>query len=73
LFLTGIGSSYNAAAYLFYADVFPVRILDASELLHFATLPADSVITSFPPDGESMREEDLAITRDLRKLGPPSC
>jgi glucosamine--fructose-6-phosphate aminotransferase (isomerizing) len=62
VYLTGIGSSYNAAlgaASLFYLGSRPVYLQDAAELLHFAALPADSVIIVISRSGQSVEIVNL--------------
>jgi glucosamine--fructose-6-phosphate aminotransferase (isomerizing) len=57
VYMTGIGSSYNAAlgaAALFYLGSHPVYIQDAAELLHFAAFPVDSVIIVISRSGQSI-------------------
>ncbi|PYV78324.1 MAG: hypothetical protein DMG96_08265, partial [Acidobacteria bacterium] len=47
VYLTGIGSSWHAAlsvAPIFYRAANPVHLLDAGELLQFATLPPAAVV-----------------------------
>lgn len=56
VYLTGIGSSWHAALNaqsLFHAGGFPVHARDASELLHFDSLPAESVVISISRTGRS--------------------
>jgi glutamine---fructose-6-phosphate transaminase (isomerizing) len=56
VYLTGIGSSYHAAlgaASFFEQGGRPVYVQDAAELLHFASLPADSVMIVISRSGQS--------------------
>lgn len=56
IYLTGIGSSYNAAvaaAAFFHRGGRPVYLLDAAELCHFSTLPRGSVLVILSRSGES--------------------
>lgn len=56
VYLTGIGSSWHAALNarsLFHAGGFPVYARDASELLHFDSLPAESVVIAISRTGRS--------------------
>lgn len=56
VYLTGIGSSWHAAlnaASLFRLAGFPAHARDASELLHFDSLPAQSVIIAISRTGRS--------------------
>jgi glutamine---fructose-6-phosphate transaminase (isomerizing) len=57
LYLTGIGASWNIAlsvASLFHSAGRPVYMLDAAELLGFATIPPDSVIIAISRSGRSV-------------------
>lgn len=56
IYLTGIGSSWHAALNaksLFHAGGLPVHAQDASELLHFDSLPPQSVIIAISRTGRS--------------------
>jgi glutamine---fructose-6-phosphate transaminase (isomerizing) len=56
VYLTGIGSSWHAAlnaAWLFGRGGFPVYASDAAELLHFDSLPQNSVIIALSRTGRS--------------------
>jgi glucosamine--fructose-6-phosphate aminotransferase (isomerizing) len=57
VYLTGIGASYNAAlgaAHHFHSAGHPVYLLDAAELLHAASIPADSVLIVLSRSGRSV-------------------
>jgi glutamine---fructose-6-phosphate transaminase (isomerizing) len=57
VYLTGIGASYNAAlcaASHFHSAGRPVYLLDAAELLHTASIPADSVFVVLSRSGRSI-------------------
>jgi glucosamine--fructose-6-phosphate aminotransferase (isomerizing) len=57
VYLTGIGASYNAAlgaVWHFHSTGRPVYLLDAAELLHFASFPADSVLVMLSRSGRSV-------------------
>ena len=57
IYLTGIGASYNAAlgaAWHFHSIGHPVYLLDAAELLHFAKIPAESVLVILSRSGQSV-------------------
>ena len=57
VFLTGIGASWHAAlsvGVLLDLAGFPVYLRDASELLHFAEIPADSAIVVLSRSGQSI-------------------
>jgi glutamine---fructose-6-phosphate transaminase (isomerizing) len=57
VYLTGIGASYNAAlgaASHFHSAGHPVYLLDAAELLHSASIPADSVLIVLSRSGRSV-------------------
>jgi glutamine---fructose-6-phosphate transaminase (isomerizing) len=57
VYLTGIGASYNAAlgaASHLHAAGHPVYLLDAAELLHSASIPADSVLIVLSRSGRSV-------------------
>lgn len=65
VYLTGIGSSWHAArtaAPIFSLGGCPVHAQDASELLQFATIPANAVIIAISRTGRSVE-----IVRLLRK------
>jgi len=62
VYLTGIGSSWHAAlsvAPIFYRAANPVCMLDASELLQFATLPQATVVIVISRSGRSIEVIDL--------------
>jgi glutamine---fructose-6-phosphate transaminase (isomerizing) len=57
VFLTGIGASWNAAlcaGSLFQKNSRPVYMQEAGDLLHFTTLPADSVVIAISRTGLSI-------------------
>ena len=57
VYLTGIGSSWHAALNvgpLFHVGARPVYMLDAAELLEFATLPPDSALIVISRSGRSV-------------------
>jgi glutamine---fructose-6-phosphate transaminase (isomerizing) len=57
VYLTGIGASYNAAlgaASHFHSAAHPAYLLDAAELLHSASIPADSVLIVLSRSGRSV-------------------
>jgi glucosamine--fructose-6-phosphate aminotransferase (isomerizing) len=57
VYLTGIGASWNAAlgaGLIFLAGGLPVHMLDASELLQFATIPPHTVIVVLSRSGRSV-------------------
>ena len=57
IFLTGIGSSWNAAlsvAPLFYSAGCPVHLLDTGELLQLSAFPPDSVLIAISRSGRSI-------------------
>jgi glucosamine--fructose-6-phosphate aminotransferase (isomerizing) len=57
VFVTGIGSSWHAAlsaATIFYEAGHPVHLVDAAELLHFATIPSGSVLVMLSRTGRSI-------------------
>src|SRR5215467_3508030 len=63
VFLTGIGSSWHAAlnvAPMFNEARRPVYLVEASELLHFAELPADTVMVVISRSGRSIEIVQLA-------------
>jgi glutamine---fructose-6-phosphate transaminase (isomerizing) len=67
VYLTGIGSSWNAAmgaAALFAKNGRPVYLQDAAELLHFAAFPPGSVIIAISRTGRSVE-----IVQLLSKAG----
>ncbi len=56
IIITGIGSSWHAGMAmqaLFDAAAFPARLIDASELLHFAALPPDTTLLVLSRSGQS--------------------
>ena len=62
VYLTGIGSSWHAAlnaGSLFHRGGFPVYIRDAADLLHFDTLPKDSVTIIISRTGRSAEVVNL--------------
>jgi glutamine---fructose-6-phosphate transaminase (isomerizing) len=62
VYLTGIGSSWHAAlnaGSLFYRAGFPVHMRDAADLLHFDSLPGDSVIVVISRTGRSAEVVNL--------------
>jgi glucosamine--fructose-6-phosphate aminotransferase (isomerizing) len=68
VYLTGIGSSWHAALTagpLFHDGSRPVHMLEAAELLEFATIPADSTIVVISRSGRSIEIVNLlAKVRD---------
>lgn len=63
VYLTGIGSSWHAAlnvATMFHANVQPVYLQDAAELLNYANFPADSVVIIISRSGRSIEIVQLA-------------
>ncbi|HYF50228.1 MAG TPA: SIS domain-containing protein [Planctomycetota bacterium] len=57
VFITGIGSSWHAGMAvqsIFAAAGRPAQLVDASELLHFTTLPANSAIIALSRSGKSV-------------------
>jgi glucosamine--fructose-6-phosphate aminotransferase (isomerizing) len=68
VYLTGIGSSWHAALTagpLFYSGARPVYMLDAAELLEFATFPPDSAMIVISRSGRSIEiVKLLAKARD---------
>jgi glucosamine--fructose-6-phosphate aminotransferase (isomerizing) len=57
VYLTGIGSSWHAGlnvSALFQLGARPVSLVDSAELLHFAAIPADSVIITISRSGRSV-------------------
>jgi len=57
VFLTGIGASWHAAmgaGALFSQQGRPVHMLEAAELLHFASLPPDSLVIALSRTGRSI-------------------
>jgi glucosamine--fructose-6-phosphate aminotransferase (isomerizing) len=70
VYLTGIGSSWNAAmaaAALFNAGGRPVHLYDAAELLHFATFPPDSLVVAISRTGRSV--EIVQLLSKVRESG----
>jgi glutamine---fructose-6-phosphate transaminase (isomerizing) len=70
VYLTGMGSSYYAAfgaASLFDQGARPVYLQDASELLHFAAFPPDSVIIMISRSGQSA--EIVGLLAKARESG----
>ena len=62
IYMTGIGSSYYAAlgaASHFHQASRPVYVLDAAELLHFATFPRNSVLVIISRSGQSIEIVNL--------------
>jgi glucosamine--fructose-6-phosphate aminotransferase (isomerizing) len=62
VYLTGIGSSFHAglsASVLFGLSGRPVYMQDASELLHFAALPRDSIVIVVSRSGRSIEVVNL--------------
>ena len=62
VYLTGIGSSWHAAlsvAPIFYRAAGPVYMLDAGELLQFATLPPAAVVIVISRSGRSVEVVNL--------------
>ena len=62
VYLTGMGSSWNAALNaesIFHSGGFPVHARDAAELLHFAKLSENSVIIAISRTGRSAEVVDL--------------
>ncbi|MBZ5663246.1 MAG: SIS domain-containing protein [Acidobacteriia bacterium] len=62
VYLTGIGSSWNAAfgaSAIFYGAGRPVYLQDAGELLQFATFPAESVIIAISRSGRTVEIVNL--------------
>jgi glucosamine--fructose-6-phosphate aminotransferase (isomerizing) len=75
VYLTGIGSSWHAALTagpLFYAAGRAVYMLDAAELLEFATIPSDSTVVIISRSGRSIEIVNLLAKvrgRDLTIIG----
>ena len=70
VYLTGIGSSWHAAlsvAPLFYQAARPVYLLDASELLQFATLPPEAVVIAISRSGRSLEIVNLLAKARARR------
>lgn len=70
VYLTGIGSSYHAslgAASFFDQAARPVHLRDASELLHFAAFPPESVVIVVSRSGQSA--EIVGLLSKARKSG----
>lgn len=70
VYLTGIGSSWHAAlsvSPLFHQAACPVYMLDAGELLQFATLPSGAVVITISRSGRSIEIVNLlAKARESR-------
>jgi glucosamine--fructose-6-phosphate aminotransferase (isomerizing) len=75
VYLTGIGSSWHAAltaAPLFYGGGRSVYMLEAAELLEFATIPADSAVVVISRSGRSIEIVNLLAKvrgRDVTVIG----
>lgn len=70
LYVTGIGSSWHAAmavSALFDAAGRPCHVIDASELLHFTRLPANSTIVVLSRSGKSF--EILGLLAKAKNIG----
>lgn len=70
VYLTGIGASWNAAVgagALFHSTGRPVYLLDASELLYFASIPAGSVLIVLSRSGRSV--EIVKLVEKARAAG----
>lgn len=70
VFLTGIGASWHAAlaaSSLFLQSSAPVHTLEAGELLHFTTIPPDSVIIAISRTGRSI--EIVQLLAKARQSG----
>lgn len=70
LYITGIGSSWHAGmaiSSLFHADGHPVLLFDASELLHFARLPAGTAMALLSRSGRSV--EVVRLLEKARREG----
>ena len=69
-YLTGIGSSWHAAlnvAAMFQLGARPVYLVDTAELLHFAALPANSVLMVISRSGRSI--EIVQLLEKARSAG----
>src|ERR1700751_244386 len=75
VYLTGIGSSWHAAlnvAPMFQEAARPVDLVEASELLEFATFPAESAVIVISRSGRSIeivRLAEKAIRADAALIG----
>jgi glucosamine--fructose-6-phosphate aminotransferase (isomerizing) len=70
VFLTGIGASWHAAmsaGTLFRLHGRPVYMLEADELLHFTSLPPDSVVIAVSRTGRSI--EIVQLLNKVREAG----
>lgn len=70
VFLTGIGASWHAAmgaGALFGQQGRPVHLVEAAELLHFGTFPADSVVIALSRTGRSI--EIVQLLTKIRQAG----
>jgi len=70
VYLTGIGSSWHAAlnvGAMFHQHAHPVYLMDADELLRFATFPKDSTMIIISRSGKST--EIVQLARKARKAG----
>src|SRR5690349_1138761 len=70
VYLTGIGSSWHAAlnvGAMFHQNAHPVYLIDADELLRFATFPKDSTMIIISRSGKST--EIVQLARKARKAG----
>jgi glucosamine--fructose-6-phosphate aminotransferase (isomerizing) len=72
VYVTGIGSSWHAAlsvAPIFYRSANPVHMLEAGELLQFATLPAAAIVIVISRSGRSAEVVSLlAKARESRAV-----
>jgi glutamine---fructose-6-phosphate transaminase (isomerizing) len=69
-YLTGIGSSWHAGlnvSVLFQLGAQPVYLVDAAELVHFASIPAGSVLIVISRSGRSV--EIVQLLRKARESG----
>ena len=72
VFLTGIGASWHAAmgaGALFSQQGRPVHMMEAAELLHFASLPPDSLVIALSRSGRSIEIVQLLAKAGARLLG----
>src|SRR5215831_11251156 len=70
VYLTGIGSSWHAAlnvGAMFHQHGHPVYLIDADELLRFATFPKDSAMIIISRSGKST--EIVQLARKARQAG----
>ena len=70
VFLTGIGASWHAAlgaGVLFNQSGRPVYTVEAAELLHFTTIPPDSVVIAISRTGRSI--EIVRLLAKAREAG----